>query len=56
VPDEARELFRRAIPAGDDLVAAWERAFDAYAAATPTWPRSSAAGDRAPLPDGWDGG
>ena len=31
VPDEARDLFRRAIPAGEDLVAAWEGAFDEYA-------------------------
>jgi transketolase len=30
VPDEARELFRRAVPAGDDLVAAWDRAFEGY--------------------------
>jgi transketolase len=30
VPDEARELFRRAVPAGDDLVQAWDRAFEAY--------------------------
>jgi transketolase len=35
VPDEARDLFRRAIPAGEDLVASWERAFEAYAAAFP---------------------
>jgi transketolase len=31
VPDEARDLFRRAVPAGDALVVAWERAFEAYA-------------------------
>jgi transketolase len=30
VPDEARELFRGAVPAGEDLVAAWEHAFEAY--------------------------
>ncbi|HEX3427337.1 MAG TPA: transketolase [Candidatus Limnocylindrales bacterium] len=30
VPDEARELFRRAIPAGEDLVDAWHRAFGDY--------------------------
>jgi transketolase len=35
VPDEARDLFRRAVPAGDDLVASWEQAFGAYAAAFP---------------------
>ena len=30
VPDEAGELFRRAIPAGDDLVSAWQGALGAY--------------------------
>src|SRR5258705_4814820 len=30
-PPEAIELFRRAIPAGNALVSAWEDAFDAYA-------------------------
>ena len=30
-PPEALELFRRAIPAGNDLVEAWEKAFEAYA-------------------------
>ena len=35
VPDEARDLFRRAVPAGEDLVASWEQAFGAYAAAFP---------------------
>jgi transketolase len=35
VPDDARELFRRAVPAGDDLVAAWDRAFAAYGSAHP---------------------
>jgi transketolase len=35
VPDDARALFRRAVPAGEDLVAAWERAFEAYGRAHP---------------------
>jgi len=30
VPDDARGLFRRAVPAGEDLVAAWDEAFAAY--------------------------
>ena len=56
-PPEALELFRRAIPAGNDLVEAWERAFDAYAAAFP----GKAAEFRRRvidrrLPDGWDSG
>jgi transketolase len=50
-------VFRRAIPAGNDLVAAWERAFDAYAA---DHPDVAAAFRRRVierrLPDGWDGG
>jgi transketolase len=35
VPDEAARLFRRAVPAGEDLVAAWQRALDAYREAYP---------------------
>jgi transketolase len=35
VPDDAAELFRRAVPAGEDLVAGWDRAFDRYAEAFP---------------------
>ena len=35
VPDEAAELFRRAIPAGEDLVEAWEGAFARYESAYP---------------------
>ncbi|HXI82147.1 MAG TPA: transketolase [Verrucomicrobiae bacterium] len=56
-PPEALALFRRAIPAGNDLVEAWERAFEAYA---------DEHGDVAAafrrrvidrrLPDGWDAG
>jgi transketolase len=30
VPEDARELFRRAVPAGEDLVEAWQRAFEAF--------------------------
>ncbi|TMF40509.1 MAG: transketolase [Chloroflexi bacterium] len=57
VPDEARDLFRRAIPAGEDLVAAWEGAFDEYATAFPTLAaqfRRRVVERR--LPDGWDKG
>ena len=35
VPEEAAALFRAAIPAGESLVAAWERRFAAYAEAHP---------------------
>ncbi|MEO8571386.1 MAG: transketolase [Chloroflexota bacterium] len=34
-PPEAVELFRRAVPAGDDLVRAWDAAFSAYRDAHP---------------------
>ena len=57
VPDEARDLFRRAIPAGDDLVQAWERAFEAYAkdhADVAAAFRRRVIERR--LPDGWDAG
>src|SRR5215212_10021680 len=30
VPDDARELFRRAIPAGDEMHEAWHEAWEAY--------------------------
>jgi transketolase len=57
VPDDARDLFRRAIPAGDDLVAAWEQAFDEYRAAHPDLAAQfrRRVVDRRP-PDGWDRG
>jgi transketolase len=55
-PPEAVELFRRAIPAGNDLVEAWEKAFDAYTddhADLATAFRRRVMDGR--LPDGWDG-
>jgi transketolase len=55
VPAEARELFRRAIPAGDELVSAWERAFGEYESENPELAREFRRRviDRR-LPDGWD--
>jgi transketolase len=57
VPDEARDLFRRAIPAGNDLVEAWERAFDAFATDHPdvasAFRRRVIDGS---MPEGWDSG
>src|SRR4029079_1007654 len=54
-PPDAIELFRRAIPAGNDLVEAWETAFKAYAV---DHPDVAAAFRRrvieGRLPDGWD--
>ena len=56
-PPEAIELFRRAIPAGNDLVSAWEDAFDAYADDHPDVARAFRRRviERR-LPDGWDAG
>ena len=56
VPDEAREHFRAAIPAGEALVADWEARFDALRDAAPG--RAAAEFRRRDrprrLPDGWD--
>jgi transketolase len=35
VPEDARELFRRAVPAGDDLVETWDGALGRYESAHP---------------------
>ena len=54
VPEEAGELFRRAVPSGKALVAEWEAALNRYAAAYPaaaTELRRRVAGR---LPHGWD--
>ncbi|MEA2519943.1 MAG: transketolase [Chloroflexota bacterium] len=57
VPDEARELFGRAVPAGDDLVDAWQGALAAYRDAHPDlaaeFHRRVVARD---LAAGWDAG
>ena len=56
VPDEARALFRSAIPAGEALVADWEARLDPYAIAYPAETaelRRRLAGE---LRAGWDGG
>ncbi|MBA2719873.1 MAG: transketolase [Chloroflexi bacterium] len=56
-PPEALELFRRAIPAGDDLVEAWDGAFGRYESAHPdvaaAFRRRVIEGQ---LPDDWDAG
>ena len=57
VPDEARDLFRRAIDEGKSRVAEWEAQLAAYAEAFPArGRRAQAPGRRARLPDGWDAG
>ena len=56
VPDEARDLFRSAIPAGEALVADWEARLERYAVAYPAEAaelRRRLAGE---LRAGWDGG
>lgn len=56
VPDAALAHFRRAVPAGERLVAAWEERLRAYAAAHPAEAaelRRRIAGE---LPEGWDQG
>jgi transketolase len=54
VPDEARRLFREAIPRGEAWVRDWEARLDAYRTA---YPREAAELERRlsrRLPDGWD--
>src|SRR3954447_13586757 len=55
IPEDAREHFRAAIPAGDALVAEWEARFYAYREAHPAeaadFRRRMTGGG---LPDGWD--
>ena len=57
VPDQARELFRRAVPAGEDLVEAWEMALARYESAHPDLGREFRRRVIDPrLAKGWDGG
>ena len=55
VPDEARDLFRSAVPAGEGLVADWEVRFDAYRGAHPDLAAAFLRRvTRAGLPADWD--
>jgi transketolase len=56
VPDDARDLFRRAVAAGEELVADWERALDDYARAEPDLGRELQRRLDGRLADGWDAG
>src|SRR5262245_28083347 len=57
IPDAARDLYRRAIPAGDDLVEAWEGEFARYESANPDLAREFRRRViKRALPDGWDAG
>ena len=54
VPDEAAEVFRRAIDAGKDLVAEWESRLDRYAAELPDQAAELRRRLDGRLPDGWE--
>lgn len=54
VPDEAGELFRRAVPAGEAMVADWETRVAAYAAAFPTEAAEFRRRVSGQLPAAWD--
>ncbi len=54
VPDEAAEVFRRAIGTGRDLVAEWNARLDAYAAAFPAEAGELQRRLSGALPAGWD--
>jgi transketolase len=54
VPDEAGELFRRAVPAGEALVAEWEARVAGYAAAYPAEAAELRRRVGGALPAGWD--
>ncbi|HET9346892.1 MAG TPA: transketolase [Candidatus Limnocylindrales bacterium] len=56
VPDDARRLFREAVPAGEALVEAWDEAMDAYAAAHPDLAAELRRRLAGRLPDGWEAG
>ena len=54
VPDEAAEVFHRAIDAGKDLVAEWESRLDRYAAELPDQAAELRRRLDGRLPDGWE--
>jgi transketolase len=56
VPDKARELFRRAIPAGEAIAEAWHEAFAAYEKAFPDLASELRRRLDGRLADGWDKG
>ena len=56
VPDKARELFRRAIPAGEAIAEAWHETFVAYEKAFPDLASEFRRRLDGRLADGWDAG
>jgi transketolase len=56
VPDDAEELFRRAVPAGEALANAWDEAFEAYRREFPDLASELRRRLDRRLPDRWDAG
>jgi transketolase len=56
IPDDARAVFRRAVPAGDELVADWERRMAAYQEAHPRLGADFHRRLRGELRQDWDAG
>ena len=56
VPDRARDLFRRSVPAGEALVDAWHEAFEAYRRAHPDLAAEFQRRLGGRLADDWDAG
>jgi transketolase len=56
IPDAAKELFRRAVPAGEALADAWHEAFAAYRGAFPDLAAELQRRLDGRLADGWDSG
>ncbi|MFN8619191.1 MAG: transketolase [Chloroflexota bacterium] len=54
IPHEALAVFRAAVPAGEERVAAWQERFRAYAAAFPAEAAELQRRFRGELPAGWD--
>ena len=56
VPDEARDVFRAAVPRGRELVAEWQARMDRYSAEFPELAAELNRRLASELPDGWDKG
>ena len=56
IPDEARDVFRAAIPRGRELVAEWQARVDRYSAEFPDLARELSRRLASELPAGWDNG
>jgi transketolase len=54
IPDEALQVFRRAVPKGAELEQEWNSRFEAYAAAEPALAQQFKRAFAGELPAGWD--